>query len=142
MQIWLKNHNFCDISYTSQECSFIPSAWISQNSGHYQKKGFLERNLNCGGALRAISFFSKKSPCGRGRAASPLGLRPRRLQSIFRRPRSPVFRAAYAVLIPAREVVFNLLSTPCPVAALAKTDPAPYSSQNTTFLRNPSTGWS
>ena len=24
MQIWLKNHNFCDIFYTSQKCSFIP----------------------------------------------------------------------------------------------------------------------
>ncbi|MBR2624780.1 MAG: hypothetical protein IKD23_00110, partial [Lentisphaeria bacterium] len=43
---------------------------------------FFVKNLSCGGALRAISFFSKKSPCGRGRAASPLGLRPRRLQSI------------------------------------------------------------
>ncbi len=24
MQIWLKNHNFCDIFYTSKKCSFIP----------------------------------------------------------------------------------------------------------------------
>ena len=24
MQIWLKNHNSCDIFYTSQKCSFIP----------------------------------------------------------------------------------------------------------------------
>ncbi|MBQ9088411.1 MAG: hypothetical protein IJY46_06500, partial [Lentisphaeria bacterium] len=37
-------------------------------------------------------LFSKKSPCGGGRAASPLVLRTRRLQSIFRRPRSAAFR--------------------------------------------------
>ena len=38
---------------------------------------------------RGVAFFSRKSPCGGSRAASPLGLRPRRFQSIFRRPRSP-----------------------------------------------------
>ena len=52
---------------------------------------------------------AKKSPCGRGRAASPLGLRPRRLQSIFRRPRSPPFRAAYAVLMTASKAVFDFM---------------------------------
>ena len=70
---------------------------------------FFVKNLSCGGALRAISFFSKKSPCGRRRAASPLGLRPRRLQSIFRRPRSPPFRAAYAVLMTASKAVFDFM---------------------------------
>ena len=41
---------------------------------------------------RRRRLFSKKSPCGGGRAASPLVLRTRRLQSIFRRPRSAAFR--------------------------------------------------
>ena len=51
-------------------------------------------------AAAHCGFYSKKSPCGGGRAASPLVLRTRRLQSIFRRPRSAAFRAAYAVLMP------------------------------------------
>ena len=50
VQTWLKNHNFCDISYTSQECSLIPSAWISQNSGHYQI-------ICCCTAGRRASYF-------------------------------------------------------------------------------------
>ena len=52
-------------------------------------------------------IYGQTSAAGSGRAASPLVLRTQRLQSIFRRPRPPSFRAAYAVLITAGKVVLK-----------------------------------
>ena len=57
-------------------------------------------------------FIVKKSPCGGGRAASPLVLRTRRLQSIFRRPRSAAFRSlrfAHALRMVVVEFYYSTL---------------------------------
>ena len=74
--------------------------------------GYSNKIHNCPIKNNLRRLFSKKSPCGGGRAASPLVLRTRRLQSIFRRPRSAAFRSlrfAHAL----RVVVVEFYYTPC-----------------------------
>ena len=68
------------------------------------------RNCSIRNDLRRL--FSKKSPYGGGRAASPLVLRTRRLQSIFRRPRSAAFRSlrfAHALRMVVVEFFYSTL---------------------------------
>ena len=76
-----------------------------QRRRQFSRSGtFAAKKWDCSLFVGCLAY-SKKSPCGGGRAASPLGLMPSAVKSIFRRPRS-TFLIGFALIVTASKVVF------------------------------------